>query len=83
MKDGRKMHLKRRPKWYGLHIHQNKEKNIELVKPQNNNKPSRKMEKDGFTKMFRKKNHHKYKNGSSSKFKKQSMHRVEQTPKEM
>ncbi len=53
------------------------------MKPQNNNKPSRKMEKDGFTKMFRKKNHHKYKNGSSSKVKEQSMHGVQHTPKEM
>ncbi len=54
MKDGRKMQLKKRPKWYGLHINKNKEKNIELMKLQNNNKPSRKMEKD-FTKMLERK----------------------------
>jgi hypothetical protein len=30
--------------------YKNREKSIELVKPQNNNKPSHKMEKDGFTK---------------------------------
>jgi hypothetical protein len=52
------------------------------MKPQNNNEPNHKMEKDGFTKMFRRKNHHKYKNGSSSKVKEQSTHGVQQIPKE-
>jgi hypothetical protein len=52
------------------------------MKPQNNNEPNHKMEKDDFTKMFRRKNHHKYKNGSSSKVKEQSTHGVQQIPKE-